>query len=141
MIKFNSVGQIEKIYCFEKAVADEAVLNGAFGVVEDGKFSVAANELKAVMQIEVGDDMYMDDYKIPAKTPLRVVDLAEVAKQYPMNPVVEVYDRELASKVAVGDMLVSDANGKLVAGGAAPCLEVKKIIGNKLGVEVAIVLE
>lgn len=147
MIKFNTIGQIEKGYYFEDAVVDTEVLNGAFGAVTNGKFSAAASATKAVMQVEVGDDMGMDKYKIPAGSHVRVVDLAALN-----GKVVEVYGAQLPATYKVGDALVSDANGNLVvkeptvSGStttpvAAPKYEITKIIGNKLGVEVKIVAE
>lgn len=140
MIKFNTVGQIEKGYYFEDAVVDTEVLNGAFGAVTNGKFAPAASATKAVMQVEVGDDMDMDKYKIPAGSHVRVVDLKALNGQ-----VVEVYGAQLPDTYAVGNALVSDANGNLVVGTGAsvatPKYEITKIIGNKLGVEVKIVAE
>lgn len=140
MIKFNTIGQIEKGYYFEDAVVDTEVLNGAFGAVTNGKFAPAASATKAVMQVEVGDDMGMDEYKIPAGSHVSVVDLAALNGQ-----VVEVYGAQLPDTYAVGNALVSNANGNLVVGTgasvAAPKYEITKIIGNKLGVEVKIVAE
>lgn len=140
MIKFNTIGQIEKGYYFEDAVVDTDVLNGAFGAVTNGKFAPAASATKAVMQVEVGDDMDIDEYKIPAGSHVRVVDLASLNGR-----VVEVYGAQLPDTYKVGDALVSDASGKLVVGTgtsvAAPKYEVTKVIGNKLGVEVKIVAE
>lgn len=116
------------------------MLNGAFGAVTNGKFAPAASATKAVMQVEVGDDMDMDTYKIPVGSHVRVVDLAALNGQ-----VVEVYGAQLPDTYKVGDALVSDASGKLVVGTstsvAAPKYEITKVIGNKLGVEVKIVAE
>lgn len=147
MIKFNTVGQIEKGYYFEDSVVDTEILNGAFGVVTNGKFAPAASATKAVMQVEVGDDIGLDAYKIPAGSHVRVIDLKALNGQ-----VVEVYGAQLPDTYKVGDALVSDANGKLVvkeptvSGSsttpvAAPKYEITKVIGNKLGVEVKIVAE
>lgn len=139
-LKFNSIGQIEKDYFFIDAVTDEVVLNGAFGDIVDGKFAVGANASKAIMQIEVGDDMYMDEYKINAGAHVRVVDLARVVA-HSHNKLIEIYGAQLPATFAVGDKLVSDAEGKLVVGDGAPCYEIKEIIGNKLGVKAEIVTE
>lgn len=142
MVKFNSIGQIEKGYFYEDAIVEVDVLNGTFGEVNDGVFAPSANASKAVMQLEVGDDMYMDKYVIPAKSHVRVVDLAAIVEQYPKNPKIEVYGHPLPETYAVGDKLASDATGSLVVGAsAAPYLEVTKIVGNKLGVEATIVAE
>lgn len=140
MIKFNSIGQIEKTYCFEDAVVDKDVLNGDFGTVSDGAFAVGADATKAIMVDEVGDDMGMDEYKIPAGSHVRVLDLLELAKQHPKNAKVEIYGAQLPASFNVGDKLKSDTTGKLVTGATvAPYFEVTAIIGNKLGAEVKIV--
>ena len=140
MIKFNTIGQIEKGYYFEDAIVDTDVLNGAFGAVTNGKFAPAASATNAVMQVEVVDDIDIDEYKIPAGSHVRVVDLASLNGQ-----VVEVYGAQLPDTYKVGDALVSDASGKLVVGAgtsvASPKYEVTKVVGNKLGVEVKIVAE
>lgn len=141
MIKFHKISQIEHgNYPFEDAVVDVDVLNGAFGNVSDGKFVPNESGTKVVMQIEVGDDEYMDEYKIPAGSHVRVLDLLELAKQHPKNAKVEIYGAQLPASFNVGDKLKSDTTGKLVTGATvAPYFEVTAIIGNKLGAEVKIV--
>lgn len=137
MIKFNTIGQIEKGYYFENAVIETAILNGDFGEVADGVFNVAAKATKAVMQVEVGDDMGMDEYPIPNGSHVRVLNLEELN-----GKTVEIYGAQLPSTYTKGDKLESDAKGKLVTGATvAPYLEITKIIGNKLGVEVTVVTE
>lgn len=138
-VKFSSVGQIEKVYCFEDAVIEKDMLNGTFGEVTDGVFAPAANGKKAIMQVEVGDDMYFDTYVIPAGSHVRVIDFEALVEQYPKNDKVEIFGN--LPVCVVGDKLVSDAEGKLVVGDGAPCFEVVKFIGNKLGVEVKVVME
>lgn len=136
MIKFNTIGQIEHgEYPFEDAVAGADILNGDFGTVTDGEFACAATASKAVMQVEVGDDMGMDEYKITEGEHVRVVDLEKLE-----GKTVEIYGAQLPASYTVGDKLKSDAKGKLVTGAtAAPYLEITKIIGNKLGVEATVV--
>lgn len=140
MIKFHSIKQIEHFYGFENAVAKTDVLNGDFGTVTDGEFATAANATKAIMLLEVGDDMNMPEYKIPKGTDLRVLDLAKLNGQ-----LIEVYGAQLPKTFAKGDKLVSTATGALeVSSGdsvVAPYYEVTKIIDNKIGVEVKIVAE
>ena len=141
-IKFNTIGQIEKTYCFEDAIVESEVLNGTFGEVNDGVFTPAANATKAIMQVEVGDDEGMDEYKIPAGSHVRVLDFAALVEQYPKNANIEIYGAQLPDTYAVGDKLVSTADGVLETGGsAAPYFEIKKIIGNKLGVGATAVME
>lgn len=138
MIKFNSIGQIEHgEYPFEDAVAKTDVLNGDFGAVTDENFEVTANAVKAVMQLETGDDADMPEYKIKAGEHVRVLDLAKLN-----GKTIEVYGAQLPDTFAKGDKLASDVNGKLTTGAtAAPYLEVTKVIGNKLGIEVTVVAE
>lgn len=137
MIKFNTIGQIEKKYAFEDAIVDVDVINGAFGDVTDGKFAVGANATKAIMQIEVGDAAGLDVYPIAKGSHVRVVDLTKFNGEK-----IEVYGAQLPDTYAVGDKLVSDADGKLVTGGsAAPYYEITEIIGNRSGVEATIVAE
>lgn len=139
MIKFSTIGQIEKLYVFEDAVLTTDAYNGDFVAVTDGDATPSANSLKAIMQIEVGDDANLDVYPIKAGNHVRVVDLAAIAKKYPIKTV-EVYGKQVPIDVAVGDKLVSDDTGVLVAGASTvPYLEVTEIIGNNLGVEVSIV--
>lgn len=139
-VKFNSIGQLEKGYFFIDAVTDVEVLNGAFGDIVDGKFVVGANASKAIMQIEVGDDMYMDEYKINAGSHVRVIDFARLAT-LSHNKMIEIYGAQLPKEYTVGDKLVSDAEGKLIVGDGAPCYEIKEVIGNKLGVKAEVVTE
>lgn len=135
MIKFRRISQIEKLYPFMDAVIDKDVLNGDFGAVTSGKFAPKADAKQAIMQIEVGDDMDMPEYKIPAGSHVRVVDLEKLDGQE-----VEVYGVQLPDTFKVGDKLKSDSTGKLVTGATtAPYYEVTEVLGNKLGVAVKVV--
>lgn len=139
MIKFNTIGQIEKDYFFEDAIVKKDVLNGDFGNVTSGTFSPGNSVKKAIMQVEVGDDAGMDEYKIPSGSHVRVVDLEALAASYP-NQTIEIYGAQLPATFKVNDKLKADANGKLVVNGAETDFhfEVTKIIGNNLGVEAII---
>lgn len=135
MIKFSTIGAIEKRYEFEDAVAKTDILNGDFGVVSDGKFSTGANAVKAVMNIEVGDDADLDVYPIAKGTHVKVVDLSKFDGE-----IVEVYGAQLPDTFVVGNKLASDADGKLVTGASvAPYFEVTKVIPNVKGAEVKVV--
>ena len=135
MVKFSTIGAIEKRYEFEDAVAKTDILNGDFGVVSDGKFSTGANAVKAVMNIEVGDDADLDVYPIAKGTHVKVVDLSKFDGE-----IVEVYGAQLPDTFVVGNKLASDADGKLVAGASvAPYFEVTKVIPNVKGAEVKVV--
>ena len=137
MIKFHTIGQIEKKYAFEDAVAKTDTFNGAFGTVADGEFSVGATATKAVMQLEVGDEAGLDTYPIAKDAHVRVVDLSAFNGE-----TIEIYGDELPDGVKKGDKLVSDATGALVTGAsAAPYYEVTKVIPNTKGVEATVVAE
>lgn len=114
MFKFRTIGQIERgNYPFEDAVVDKEVMNGAFGDVSNGKFTASDSGKKVIMQVEVGDDEYMDKYKIPAGSHVRVLDPAKVVGE------LEVYGYPLPDTFAVGDTV--------------GCFTITEIIGNKLG--------
>ena len=135
MLKFHTIGQIEKNYAFENAVASADTFNGAFGTVADGEFAVGADASKAIMNLEVGDEAGLGTYPIKKGTQVRVLDLEAFN-----GKTIEVYGDELPDGVVVGDKLASDATGALVTGvSAAPYLEVTKVIANTKGVEATIV--
>lgn len=137
MVKFHTIGQIEKKYAFEDAVASADTINGAFGAVADGAFAVGATATKAIMQLEVGDEAGLDTYPIAKDAHVRVVDLSAFDGE-----TIEIYGAQLPDGVKKGDKLASDATGKLVAGAsAAPYYEVTKVIANTKGVEATIVAE
>lgn len=138
MIKLNSISQIEHgEYLFENAILNTDALNGDFGAVAGGEFSVGATAKQAIMQIETGDDVGMPEYKIKANEHVRVVDLEKLN-----GKTIEVYGAQLPETFVVGDKLASNAKGKLINGASnVPYLEVTKIVGNKIGIEATVVAE
>ncbi len=119
MFKFHKISQIERDnYQFEDAVTEADILNGAFGTVTDGKFTASDAGTKVVMQVEVGDDMGMPEYKIPAGSHVRVLDTAK------LNGELEVYGYPLPETFAVGDTV--------------GCFTITEIIGNKIGAVVKV---
>ena len=98
MLKFHTIGQIEKNYAFENAVATADTFNGAFGVVADGEFTVGADASKAIMNLEVGDEANLGTYPIKKGTQVRVLDLEAFN-----GKTIEVYGDELPDGVVVGD--------------------------------------
>lgn len=135
MLKFHTIGQIEKNYAFENAVATADTFNGAFGVVADGEFTVGADASKAIMNLEVGDEANLGTYPIKKGAQVRVLDLEAFN-----GKTIEVYGDELPDGVRVGDQLKSDTTGALVTGAvSAPYLKVTKVIANTNGVEATIV--
>ena len=96
MVKFHTIGQIERgAYPFEDAVVDTEVMNGAFGDVANGKFTASDSGKKVIMQLEVGDDEYMDKYKISAGSRVRVLDPTKVVGE------LELYGYPLPDTFAV----------------------------------------
>ena len=119
MIKFSSLKQIEHgDYPFEDAVVNVDVLNGAFGEVAGGVFTPSASGKKVIMQVEVGDDAGVAEYKIPAGSHVRVLDTAKVEGE------LEVYGYPLTDGFKVGDTV--------------GCFTITGIIGNKLGAVVKV---
>lgn len=118
MIKFSSIGQIEKNYPFEDAVVKNEVLNGAFGEVVDGEFVPDEEGTKVIMQVENGDDEGLAEYKIPANSPVRVLDPAKVEGN------LEIYGYPLPKTFAKGDTV--------------GCFTIVDIIGNKIGAVVKV---
>ena len=75
MVKFHTIGQIERgSYPFEDAVVDTEVMNGAFGDVAMVNLLLVTLVKRLLCRVEVGDDEYMDKYKIPAGSHVRVLD-------------------------------------------------------------------
>lgn len=119
MVKFHTIGQIEKnIYQFEDAVVEVDTLNGAFGNVAGGVFTPNESGTKLIMQIENGDDEYMDEYKIPAGSHVRVLDPAKVVGE------LELYGHPLPETFNVGDTV--------------GIFTITEIIGNKVGAVVKV---
>lgn len=119
MIKFRTISQIEHCeYPFEDAVIDEDVMNGAFGDVTDGKFTANDSGKKIIMQVEVGDNKGLNEYKISAGSHVRVLDPMKVNGEF------EVYGYPLPKTFAVGDTI--------------GCFTITEIIGNKIGAVVRV---
>lgn len=124
MLKLRSVGQIEHgEYAYEDATIASEIKNGAFGTVTGGAFATAATATKAVMNEEVGDDAYMDIYKIPSGSHVKVADLTKI-KTF------EAYGHPLPATYAKDNKLVSKADGTLEvkASATAPYFKVDEVI-------------
>lgn len=135
MIKFHTIGQIEKLNPFVDAVVKKAVLNGDFGEITTGEFAVGAKKKQVVMQLECGDDAGVDKYEIPAGSHVRVLDLEKLEGQ-----LIEVWGHPLPATFAKNDKLESETDGTLKTGAsAAPYLEVMEVLGNKEGALVKVV--
>lgn len=135
MIKFHTIGQIEKLNPFVDAVVKKAVLNGDFGEITTGEFAVGTKKKQVVMQLECGDDAGVDKYEIPAGSHVRVLDLEKLEGQ-----LIEVWGHPLPATFAKNDKLESETDGTLKTGAsAAPYLEVMEVLGNKEGALVKVV--
>lgn len=119
MFKLNTIGAIEKEYFFEDAVVDVDVLNGAFGTVAAGKFTPDADGTSVIMQVEVGDDAGMPEYKIAKGSHVRTLDTTKLNGRK-----LEVYGYPLPATFAVGDTL--------------GCFTIEEVIGNKVGAVVKV---
>ena len=124
MLKLRSVGQIEHgEYAYEDATIASEIKNGSFGTVTGGAFATAATATKAVMNEEVGDDAYMDEYKIQSGSHVKVADLTKI-KTF------EAYGHPLPATYAKDNKLVSKADGTLEvkASATAPYFKVDEVI-------------
>lgn len=106
-VEYTSVGQYEKEYNFENAVADVNVMQGAWGTITNGKF-VPGNGTYAVMQVEVGDEAGCEDYVIPAGADLRLLDTTKVG-QVTGNKLIRLVGT-IPANVSVGDKVKVDGN-------------------------------
>ena len=76
MVRFEKLAPTEKAYPFEDAVVAADYKNGTFGSVAKGTFT-AGEGFKAIMQVEKGDDMMTDNYKVVKGEHARIVDFAK----------------------------------------------------------------
>lgn len=119
MVKFHKISQIEHgVYPFEDAIVDVDVLNGDFGDVADKKFVPNESGSKIIMQIENGDDEYMNEFKIHAGSHVRVLNPSKVDGE------LELYGHPLPDDFAVGDTV--------------GIFTITEIIGNKIGAVVKV---
>lgn len=122
MFKFRTIGAIEHgNYAFVDAVTEKEVLNGTIGEVSDGKFTANESGKFVIMQVENGDDEGMQEYKIPASSHVRVLDVEAAACP------LEVYGYPLPETWDVNDTVGS--------------FTIKEVIGNKLGAVVELTAE
>lgn len=132
MFEFLNVSEYEKLNPFVDAITDKEILNGIGVTIAEGKVTPSKDATHVVMNIEVGDDMYMDEYKIPAGSHVRCLDLSAVD-----GLPVQIYGTPLPATFPGGtDKLKFKEDGTLESGAESETrFEITKIIGNKLGVE------
>ena len=107
MIRFEKLAPTEKAYPFVDAIVADDYKNGTFGEVENGTFTAGAG-FKAIMQVEKGDDMNTDKFKVFKDEHARIADFTKADGQ-----VVNITVDELPETYTVGDKLVAGANGIL----------------------------
>ena len=123
MVRFSNISTTEKNYPFVDAVVAADYVNGTFGTVADGTFTVAESGTYVIMNVESGDDAYSDDNTIVEGAHARVADLTLV-NGAPLN----ITSAQLPDEVAVGDKLVANASGTLdVSADASTYIEVTEI--------------
>lgn len=76
MVRFEKLAPTEKAYPFEDAIVASDYKNGTFGSVADGTFT-AGEGFQAIMQVENGDDMMTDNYKVVKGEHARIVDFSK----------------------------------------------------------------
>lgn len=107
MIRFEKLSATEKAYPFVDAVVAGDYKNGTFGEVEDGTFT-AGTGFKAIMQVEKGDDMKTDQFKVLKDEHARIADFTKADGQ-----IVNITADELPKTYTVGNKLVADSTGVL----------------------------
>jgi len=128
MVRFEEISTIEKLYPYEPATASAEYINGAFGSVNasTGVFTIGANKMKCIMNVEMGDDAYSDAYKVKEGQDLRIADLEKAD-----GKIVNITSNQLpASGVVVGAKLVSASSGNLVvtSSSSATYLEIVEVM-------------
>ena len=119
MIKFDKISALEKLNPFVSAKAAAEYINGAFGTVATGTFTIGATGFYAIMDMEKGDDANTTDYRVKKDAQCRVADLEKAA-----GYVICITSEHLpATAVAVGNKMVSKADGTLEVPGTAPSAE------------------
>ena len=138
MVKFYTIGMIEKYNPFVSATTAADYTNGAFGDVADGVFTVGATKFKVLMNKGKGHSMYTD-FTVEAGESSRVCDLSKLDGEYLL-----ISPEHLPSTFKATDKLVSDTTGKLVvsASAVAPYLLVDSVVEfDGKGAKVKIVAE
>lgn len=124
MIIFNTVGEFEKYDSLSSVKAAADYVNGTFGKVADGVFTASANGTAFIMEVEKGDNMYLDEYTVKKDAQIRVCDITKLAGKE-----IRITKVNLPETVAKDNKLASDATGKLTvsASATAPYLLVKEV--------------
>lgn len=107
MIRFEKLSATEKAYPFVDAVVAKDYKNGTFGEVANGTFT-AGTGFKAIMQVEKGDDMKTDQFKVLKDEHARIADFTKADGQ-----IVNITADELPKTYKAGDKLVAGNTGVL----------------------------
>ena len=110
MIRYEKLNP-EVQYPYSDAVAAADYINGVFGSVANGTFTVGASATSCIMQVERGDDAYTANFKVKAGEHVRVADLTKA-----VGEIVNITADELPSTYEVGNKLASASTGLLTVG-------------------------
>lgn len=115
MVKPYTISMYEKYANGSSVKAGADILNGSFGVVNDGVFVNATHATHVVLQVGKGDENHTD-FVIPSGADLRVFDLRDwVGKCLQVSPVHIKYGAgESYATITIGTMLTSNNDGQLV---------------------------
>lgn len=107
MIRFDKIASTENVYPYVKATAAAEYVNGAMGTVSNGVFTAGTGAFY-IDQVERGDDMYSDDFKIGKGADVRVVDMSKV-----IGHEVDITKQNLPKTYEVGKTLAAGSDGML----------------------------
>ncbi len=107
MIRFEKLSATEKAYPFVDAVVAGDYKNGTFGDIADGTFT-AGTGFKAIMQVEKGNDLKTDKFKVFKDEHARIADFTKADGQ-----IVNITADELPDTYKAGDKLVASNTGVL----------------------------
>lgn len=138
MIQPNDIAMLEKYDAVTSVKSAGEYMNGSFGTVTNGVFTVKENGDCFIYQKHKGDSMYTD-FKVKKDEDIRVAILPEWNGRLLKVSPIHLAD---GAKFKVGSKYTSNANGQLVEGTAAPYLEVVELINyDGSGARVKIVTE
>lgn len=122
MIRFEKLNP-EVQYPYADATTAAAYVNGTLGTVSGGVFTVGAGAY-CIMQVEMGDDAYTDEYTIPSGAHARVANLADTDVA---GEIVNITKAQLPDTYAVGNKLAATAAGKLSVSTTNPIFEIVSV--------------
>lgn len=122
MIRFEKLNP-EVQYPYADATTAAAYVNGTLGTVSGGVFTAGAGAY-CIMQVEMGDDAYTDEYTIPGGAHARVANLADAEI---VGEIVNITEAQLPTTYAAGNKLAATAAGKLSVSTTSPIFEIVEV--------------